>query len=85
MTTFTLPDLRRILETSSGAVEGVDWAAPETADALFGELGYDSLAMLELASIVRQEYGVVIPDDAATSMKTPRDVLDFVNARLAEA
>ncbi|MEW1584732.1 phosphopantetheine-binding protein [Micromonospora vinacea] len=84
MSQLTLDDLRRILETSSGVVEQTDWTDPATLDAPFDDLGYDSLALLELAARVQQEYEVRIPDDAVSIMKTPRLAVDYVNQRLAD-
>jgi acyl carrier protein len=84
MDPFTLKDLRRILESSAGAVEGVDWESPATLDMPFEELGYDSLALLELAAKVQQEYRTRIPDEAIAVMVTPSAAIEYVNQRFAE-
>lgn len=85
MTQLTLPDLRRILEEGAGVSEGADWTVPTVEDTPFDDLGYDSLALLELTAQMQQRYGVRIPDDAVTEMKTPRLALVYLNERLREA
>jgi act minimal PKS acyl carrier protein len=84
MNTFTIKDLRRILEDSAGAADGVDWESPVTLDLPFADLGYDSLALLELAAKVQQEYRTRIPDEAVSEMVTPRAAVEYVNQRFAE-
>jgi act minimal PKS acyl carrier protein len=81
---FTTKDLQRILESSSGVAEGVDWEDPATMNKPFTELGYDSLALLELAARVQQEYGVHMPDDSVVLMTDPAAALDYLNQRLAQ-
>jgi act minimal PKS acyl carrier protein len=84
MKPFTINDLRRILEDSAGAAEGIDWASTATLDVPFEDLGYDSLALLELAAKVQQEYSTRIPDEAVAVMVTPRAAVEYVNQRFAE-
>ena len=52
------------------------------ADVAFTNLGYDSLAVLELSSRVEREYAVSIPDGAALAMRTPGGAVAYVNERL---
>jgi act minimal PKS acyl carrier protein len=84
MSTFTIHDLRRILRACAGEEESVDLDA-DIDDVPFTDLGYDSLALLELASRVEREYGTAIPDDAAVAMTTPREAVVYVNDRIAAA
>jgi act minimal PKS acyl carrier protein len=76
---ITLDDLRRILVQSAGAEEGVD-VQGDILDVEFADLGYDSLALLETAARITQEYRVTLDDTAATSARTPRELLRLVNA-----
>ncbi|MGW7294423.1 acyl carrier protein [Streptomyces xiamenensis] len=77
--TITLDDLARVLTECAGADE-------ETAldsgslDVPFTDLGYDSLALLETAALIKQRYGAELSDDEVTEVRTPRDLLDRVNA-----
>jgi act minimal PKS acyl carrier protein len=84
MTEFTLDDLRRILRACAGEAESVDLDG-NISDVPFGELGYDSLALLELAVRVEREFGASIPDDAAVAMRTPGMAVTYVNDRIAAA
>ncbi|HEX6871577.1 MAG TPA: phosphopantetheine-binding protein [Micromonosporaceae bacterium] len=82
MAQFTLDDVRRIMRRCAGVDESVDLDA-DIHDIEFSDLGYDSLAILELATQIQNEYQVVIPDDAVSQMPTPRAAVEYVNARLS--
>lgn len=84
MSEFTLTELTEIMRTSVGVAEGVDLNG-DIVDVEFAELGYDSLAVLELASQVERRYGIPIPDEAVSEMPTPRRALEFINARLTRS
>jgi act minimal PKS acyl carrier protein len=77
-TTFTLADLTRMLRESAGEEEGVDLDS-DVEDTPFTELGYDSLALLEIIGKIQREYGVTITDDAAAYAETPGALLELVN------
>jgi len=79
MSPLTLDDLRRLLREAggddlTGALEGA------IHDETFGDLGYDSLAVLELSGLLQRERGVEIPDEMLSGLRTPRQLLDFVNS-----
>ena len=76
---FTLTDLTRMLRESAGEEEGVDLDG-DVIDTPFIELGYDSLALLQVIGEIQREYGVEIPDDAVVDAETPRALLDLINA-----
>ena len=84
MSTFSLDDLREIMRQSAGVEAGVDLDADIT-DVEFIELGYDSLALLELAIQVKRKYGVSIPDDDVVDMTTPRIAVEYINRQLVGA
>ncbi|GAA2887937.1 hypothetical protein GCM10020220_092680 [Nonomuraea rubra] len=67
---------------SAGEDESTDLDG-DIIDAGFRDLGYDSLAVLELASRLERDWGVVVPDEVAATLETPRAVLDYVNERAA--
>lgn len=75
---MTVEDLRRILIECAGLASGVEFT-DATLDAELAELGYDSLALLETAARIKQEFGVHIPDEQILTLETPRAVLDTVN------
>ncbi|WP_329171043.1 acyl carrier protein [Streptomyces decoyicus] len=78
-TQVTLTDLTRMLRESAGEEEGVDLDG-DVIDTPFIELGYDSLALLQVIGEIQREYGVEIPDDAVVDAETPRALLDLINA-----
>ncbi|CAM3691010.1 acyl carrier protein [Kibdelosporangium persicum] len=84
MSEFTLDDLREIMRASTGVDEGVDLDG-DIADVEFDDLGYDSLAVLELCGQVGRRYGVQISDDAASEMPTPARAVEFINTMVAKA
>ncbi len=48
-----------------------------------GDLGIDSLSMVEIAVAAQDKFGVEIPDDQLKDLTTVQDVIEFV--RKAEA
>jgi act minimal PKS acyl carrier protein len=84
MAALTSPELRQMMRNGVGVEDGVDLDG-DIDDTTFDELGYDSLAVLELAGRIGQVYGVMIPDERLWELRTPRAVIDHVNADLAAA
>lgn len=78
---ITIEDIKRILRQAAGESEGVDLDG-DIADERFEDLGYDSIALLEVSSRITQEYGVRIEDSAAAEADTPAVLLKVVNAEL---
>jgi len=83
MTTFGLEDLKRLLTSDSNTSDGSEITESSLTDE-FTELGYDSLALLELVSKVEREFGIKLPDDALENMLTPKSTVDYISARIAE-
>ncbi|MFJ9840741.1 acyl carrier protein [Kitasatospora sp. NPDC101155] len=81
---FTLEHLRGILREAAGQQEGVDLDG-DILDRDFGELGYDSLALLETASRIEQAYGIRLDDDTLSDSPGPRALIAAVNEQLAAA
>ncbi|MGR6974176.1 acyl carrier protein [Streptomyces cynarae] len=84
VTDLSIDDIRRILIESAG-FDGAPDPATDISDIPFEELGYDSLALMESAARIQQEYGIRIPDDEITEVETPRALLDLVNTGLSAA
>jgi minimal PKS acyl carrier protein len=84
MPEMTLEELRVILVDCAGEDETID-VSGDIADVGFDALGYDSLALLEMAARIEQIRLVKIPDGVVDDLKTPRTVLDLVNAMLVAA
>ncbi|MFG2552074.1 acyl carrier protein [Streptomyces sp. NPDC048581] len=73
-----IEDLRRILVACAGEEEGSRLGG-DTLDTPFEELGYDSLALMETAAAIQEEYGIVLPDEEVSEAHTPRSLLDLAN------
>jgi acyl carrier protein len=55
-----------------------------TPDSTFAELGIDSLDGINILFAVESEFNVNIPDDAAQSIRSVRDVVDGIAKLLAD-
>ncbi|MFD0513457.1 acyl carrier protein [Streptomyces aureus] len=44
------------------------------------ELGYDSLALLQVIGEIQRDYGISIPDDAVVDAETPGALLALINS-----
>jgi minimal PKS acyl carrier protein len=78
---MTLEDLRTIMR-QCGVEEGIDLDSDLILDMGLGELGYDSLAILEITTAAQHFSPRPIPEDEATGTTTPRQLLEFVNEPL---
>ncbi len=83
MQEFTLDDLRAIMRSSAGVEEGIDLDG-NIAEREFSAMGYDSLALLEIAGQLERRYGFPVPEEFAAEMDTPAEVVAFVNSQLAK-
>ncbi len=79
MPEFTLDELKGFMLRCSGVPDDVSLDSDIT-DVAFADLGYDSLAVLEIASAIQRAYRVDVSDEAIEGMRTPGDVIDFVNS-----
>ena len=78
---FALDDIREVMRACAGVGESVDLDR-DIGDVTFQDLGYDSLAVLEIAAKLQNRLDVVIPDNAVENLLTPRLVIEHVNAML---
>jgi minimal PKS acyl carrier protein len=78
---FTLDDLRTIMRTCAGVDESVDLES-DIGNITFEDLGYDSLAVLEMAAKAQNEMGIVISDDEAQKLMTPGSLVEYVCIQL---
>ena len=83
MAELTIDRLKDILRISAGEDES-EQLAGDIGGTTFGELGYDSLALLETGSRIERIYGVQLADSLVTDAVTPRLLISAVNALLAE-
>jgi len=83
MAQFTLDDLKQVLRTAAGEDESVDLDG-DILDTDFGELGYDSLAIMETAGVIERSLGVQLPDDEVSQRHTPSEFIALVNSAIEE-
>jgi act minimal PKS acyl carrier protein len=80
MSAFDLDELRAILRHMGGTDEAA--LDGDIAEMEFSDLGYDSLALLEMCNQVERRYDIQISDDAVLSMATPTKTVAYINSLL---
>ncbi|MFF1443678.1 acyl carrier protein [Streptomyces sp. NPDC058295] len=82
MSGFTLTEFQKVVELCFEG--GADLTAlDETVLGTdFGDLGFDSLVVYEIAMRVQDEYRVAIPDEAFDDLRTPGAFIAYVDARI---
>jgi len=78
---FTMDDLRTIMRESAGECE-VRSPGIDIAQTSYEDLGYDSLALLEVTARIKQNLGVQPPDEAIAKTSTPAETVAAVNELL---
>ncbi|MFJ5549843.1 acyl carrier protein [Streptomyces sp. NPDC093225] len=84
---FGPDELFAMLRSCAGADEGLDGleeSAGEVLDVPFLELGYDSLAILQLTGEVEARYGITLDEEGVDEAETPRRYVGLVGRALAE-
>ncbi|MBV2365260.1 acyl carrier protein [Streptomonospora nanhaiensis] len=79
MSTLDMPRLKEIMRATADEDTDVDWEG-DLLDQPFTDMGFDSLAVLEIATSIQQRFGLVMPDEVVAELTTPRSVIDYVNA-----
>lgn len=79
---LTGDDLAALLATAAGPAAPGDNGFLDTE---FELLGYDSLARLETAALIRARYGLKLPDDIVVEANTPGELLTLTNRAFADA
>ncbi|WP_131736979.1 acyl carrier protein [Actinomadura roseirufa] len=84
MSRFTVDDVRRILRACAGEPDTIS-LDDDISTVSFEDMGYDSLAVLEMAARIQQEFLVAIPDETVAELPTPDAIVEYVNPRIAAA
>lgn len=84
MARFSVDDIRRILRECAGEPDSMS-LEDDISAVSFEEMGYDSLAVLEMAARIQQEFLVAIPDEVVVELPTPDAVVGYVGPRIAAA
>jgi act minimal PKS acyl carrier protein len=80
---FTLDTLKEVMLTAVGEDDSIDLDR-DILDVPMSELGFDSLAVMNVADEIERDCGVRIPEDALDEiMATPRRTLEYINELLA--
>ncbi|MEV4517941.1 phosphopantetheine-binding protein [Dactylosporangium sp. NPDC049525] len=79
-TSISIDELRELLITCAG---GDDALQGDLTHASFDELGFDSLALIDTASKLKRDYGVLIPDEQLLELHGPTELLTAVNEQIA--
>jgi act minimal PKS acyl carrier protein len=78
---ITLAELGELLLECVGAPEeGMAFEGDEALNTSFLEFGYDSLALLQVTSVINRKYGIVLDDDAVAEAETPQMLLRMIAA-----
>lgn len=83
MNRLELTDLTALLRECAGEEEGVDLDG-DILDVPFGELGYDSLAVLQTTGRIERDFDVLLDEEAVDEAETPRAYLELINRALSE-
>ena len=74
--------LEQIIEIISRQLSReTDEITPETN--IMEDLGADSLDIVELLMEVEENFGVTVPDEDVPTLKTVKDIVDYVESRQA--
>ncbi|MEU6132831.1 acyl carrier protein [Saccharopolyspora sp. NPDC047091] len=80
---LTRTQLVSAIRAAAGDTEFADLDG-DGLDRRFDELGYDSLALLEVAAVLRRTHGIALPDEAVLDVGTPAALLRIVNRTTEE-
>lgn len=83
MAKLTLAELVNAIRKSAGDSDVADLDG-DILDITFEELGYDSVALLELSVTLRSEHGITLSDDEILNIETPRGALELINGQKDE-
>lgn len=82
MAELTIQDLIDVLNRSIGDQDPIE-PQGDPLDVKFAALGFDSLTMLNAVRRIERKHGIALGETVVSEAKTPRQLLDRVNAALA--
>ena len=80
---FTFTDLKDVL-TKGMAMQGRQIEVREDRSLVIGDLGVDSLAMVQILLDIQSRFGVVIPVEDIGQLTTVGETIDYMNRRLQQ-
>ncbi|MGW6625970.1 acyl carrier protein [Nocardia sp. NPDC055002] len=78
---MNIEELRKILVECAGEGDLMELSG-DIGNVEFEYLGYDSLAVIETASRIQREFGIVIAEEYLLDVRTPQELIDIVNSQL---
>lgn len=75
---LTTDDLLHIIAQCAGDVGDVDLTG-DVGHRTFEDIGYDSLALMETAARLKQDFGIELSDEEISEAQTPAELLKAVN------
>jgi act minimal PKS acyl carrier protein len=81
MRLFSSDDLTGIMRKCAGMEDTAQLDGP-VLELSYEEMGYDSLAVLEIQGQIERIFGVPLGDDAIDRMPTPGRTISYVNSLL---
>ena len=60
---------------------GIDEAKVTEESSFIDDLGADSLDTVELVMAFEEQFGIEIPDDAAETIRTIQNAIDFIDSK----
>ncbi|PHM66368.1 acyl carrier protein [Xenorhabdus stockiae] len=79
MKDFNIKELIEFLKQSGEQDEFSEVELTELhADTEFSDMGFDSLALLNVVEHLKQKFGIEIPYDIAVTAKTPKELLALI-------
>ena len=71
----------KIMEILSKQLQ-VDKSKIEENSGIMENLGADSLDVVEISMAIEQEFDISIPDEDIVDLKTPKDILNYLEKKL---
>ncbi|MCX5261964.1 acyl carrier protein [Streptomyces canus] len=84
MSPFSRSDLTRLLRESAGEAQP-GLLDGDVLDVTFSDLGYDSVAVLQLIGLIERERDIQLADETVSEAQTPRALLELVNSMAGPA
>lgn len=75
---LTVSEFKDILRGAAGEGDG-DFPDVQFMDTAFSDLGYESVALLEVGGHVERKYGIRLEDSVLAEAETPRQFIEAVN------
>ncbi len=83
MTAMASEELSERVQGVVAASLGVERGEVKPESSFKGDLGTDSLDVIEVALAMEKEFGIHVPDEELPAIKTVQDAIDYVATRVS--